>query len=103
MAKVVDAAFRIGPAADIDPGMRLAAPWQQPASPDFQLGLEARGTVQPASFDTVRATVARDFNEERRNTANREIFEKLRGQYQIAVDEAALAKAAAPAKKLTQR
>ena len=47
------------------------------------------------TFDAVRETVLRDFNEERRETANREVFEKLRQRYDVAVDEAALAKAAA--------
>jgi parvulin-like peptidyl-prolyl isomerase len=56
--------------------------------------IEARGTVQPARLDDVRATVVRDFNEERRSTANREIFEKLRERYQVVVDEAALTNAA---------
>jgi hypothetical protein len=80
--------------------------WSGPVESSYGLHLvrvEARGLLQPASLDAVRATVVRDFNEERRNTANREIFEKLRERYQVAVDEAALAKAAAPAKKLAQR
>ncbi len=45
----------------------------------------------------------RDFNEERRRTANREVFEKLRERYQVAVDEAALAKAAAAPTRTAQR
>jgi len=80
--------------------------WSGPVESSYGLHLvrvEARGAVQPASFDTVRETVVRDFNEERRNTANREIFEKLRERYRVSVDEAALAKAAAPAKRLVQR
>ena len=80
--------------------------WSEPVESSYGLHLvrvEARGLLQPASFDAVRETVARDFNEERRNTANREIFEKLRERYQVAVDEAALAKAARTAKKLAQR
>jgi peptidyl-prolyl cis-trans isomerase C len=80
--------------------------WSGPVESSYGLHLvriEARGPVQPARFDAVRATVARDFNEERRSTANREIFEKLCERYQIAVDEAALAKAAVPARKLAQR
>jgi hypothetical protein len=80
--------------------------WSGPVESSYGLHLvrvEARGAVQPASFDAVRATVVRDFNEERRSTANREIFEKLRERYQVAVDEAALAKAAAPSKKLAKR
>jgi hypothetical protein len=80
--------------------------WSEPVASSYGLHLvrvEARGPGQPARFDAVRATVVRDFNEERRTTANREIFEKLRERYQVAVDEAALAKAAAPAKKVAQR
>ncbi len=80
--------------------------WSEPVASSYGLHLvrvDARGPVQPASFDAVRATVVRDFNEERRNTANREIFEKLRERYQVAVDEAALLKAAGPAMQLVQR
>jgi hypothetical protein len=46
-------------------------------------------------FDEVREMVIRDFNDERRRMANREVFEKLCQRYEVAVDEAALAKAAA--------
>jgi len=80
--------------------------WSGPVESSYGLHVvrvEARGAVQPARLDAVRATVVRDFNEERRNTANREIFEKLRERYQVAVDEAALAKAAALEKKVAQR
>jgi hypothetical protein len=80
--------------------------WTGPVASSYGLHLvrvEARGAVQPASFEAVRATVLRDFTEERRSMANREIFEKLRERYQIAVDEAAVAKTAGPAKKLAQR
>lgn len=80
--------------------------WSGPVTSSYGLHLvrvEARGAAQPASFDTVRGTVARDFNDERRRTANREIFEKLRERYQVSVDEAALAKGAAPANKLAQQ
>jgi len=80
--------------------------WSGPVASSYGLHLvrvDARGPVQPASFDAVRATVVRELNEERRSTANREIFEKLRERYQVAVDEVALAKAAAPAKKLARR
>jgi len=80
--------------------------WSGPVASSYGLHLvrvDARGAVQPASFDAVRETVVRDFNEERRRTANREIFEKLRERYQVAVDEAALAKAAALANKMAQR
>ena len=42
----------------------------------------------------LRETVLRDFNDERRRTANREVFEKLCQRYEVKVDETALAKAA---------
>jgi peptidyl-prolyl cis-trans isomerase C len=80
--------------------------WSGPIASSYGLHLvriEARGKEQPASFDAVRATVVRDFNDERRRAANREIFERLRERYQVDVDEAALAKAAALANRLAQR
>ena len=59
----------------------------------------ARAEAQPVKFDEVRAAVVRDFNDERRRTANRDIFERLKRRYQVTVDEAALTKAAGSAKK----
>jgi hypothetical protein len=73
--------------------------WSGPVESSYGLHLvrvEARGAVQPSSFDAVRDTVVRDLNEDRRSTANREVFEKLRERYQVAVDEAALTKSAPP-------
>jgi peptidyl-prolyl cis-trans isomerase C len=80
--------------------------WSEPVVSSYGLHLvrvDARGAAQPANLDTVREAVVRDFNEERRTNANREIFEKLRERYQVAVDEAALTNAAGHAKKLAQR
>lgn len=80
--------------------------WSGPVASSYGVHLvriDERGRVQPAGFDAVRAIVVRDFNEERRSAANREIFEKLRERYQVVVDEAALAKATGSAKKLAQR
>ncbi len=57
--------------------------------------VEARTEPRVVKFDEVRETVLRDFNEERRQTANREVFEKLCQHYEVSVDEAALAKAVA--------
>jgi hypothetical protein len=71
--------------------------WSGPIESSYGLHLvriDGRGSVEPASFDKVGAKVAEDFNEERRRTANREIFEKLRERYQVNVDEGALMKAA---------
>lgn len=80
--------------------------WQGPVASSYGLHLvrvEARAEARPVALDTVRPTVVRDFNDERRRTANREIFERLRERYQVSVDEAALTKAAAPASKTVQR
>ena len=80
--------------------------WTGPVASSYGLHLvrvEARRMAQAGSFEEVRAAVLRDFNDERRRAANLEIFEKLRQRYQIAVDEAALAKAAAPGNKLARR
>ena len=71
--------------------------WHGPVTSSYGLHLvrvEARSEPRAVRFDEVRETVLRDFNEERRQTANREVFEKLRQRYDVAVDEAALAKAA---------
>jgi hypothetical protein len=87
-------------------GTLPAGEWRGPVLSTYGFHLvrvEARGLVQPASFDVVREIVLRDFNEERRDAANREIFGKLLAQYQVEVDEAALVKAAVPAKKIAQR
>ena len=80
--------------------------WRGPVASSYGLHLvrvEARTEPRAVKFDEVRETVLRDFHDERRRTANREVFEKLRERYQVTVDEAALAKAAAPASKTAQR
>lgn len=89
---------------------RLAAlptcAWQGPVASSYGLHLvriDARTDATPVKLDNVRATVVRDFNDERRRSANREVFERLRERYQVSVDEAALTKAAAPAGKTANR
>lgn len=85
--------------------LRVGA-WSGPIASSYGLHLvrvEARGAMQPASFDAVRAKVAEDFNEERRRTTNREIFEKLRERYQVSVDETALTNAVPATNKFAQR
>jgi peptidyl-prolyl cis-trans isomerase C len=80
--------------------------WHGPVTSSYGLHLvrvEDRKEPRAAVFDDVRATVVRDLNDERRRTANREIFERLRERYRVTVDEAAFAKAAAPAAKLAQQ
>lgn len=72
--------------------------WRGPVASSYGLHLvrvEGRTEPRTVKFDEVREMVLRDFNEERRRTANREVFEKLCQRYHVAVDEAALAKAAA--------
>lgn len=80
--------------------------WQGPVASSYGLHLVrvgSRADAKPVKLDAVRTTVMRDFNDERRRTANREVFEKLRERYQISVDEAALTKAAVPASKTAQQ
>jgi peptidyl-prolyl cis-trans isomerase C len=80
--------------------------WSGPVVSSYGLHLvrvEARMEPRAVKFDEVRETVLRDFHDERRRTANSEIFEKLRERYHVTVDEAALAKAAAPAITTAQR
>lgn len=80
--------------------------WSGPVASSYGLHLvrvEARAEPKPVALEAVRAAVVRDFNDERRRTANREIFGRLRERYQVAVDEAALTKAAAQPAKTVQR
>jgi hypothetical protein len=80
--------------------------WSGPVMSSYGLHLvrvEARMEPRAVKFDEVRERVLRDFHDERRRTANSEIFEKLRERYQVTVDEAAVAQAAAPASKTAQR
>jgi parvulin-like peptidyl-prolyl isomerase len=71
--------------------------WSGPFASSYGIHLVrvvARMQPSPMTFDAVRETVLRDFNEERRLAANRDIFEKLCRRYDVAVDETALTKAA---------
>ena len=71
--------------------------WRGPVASTYGLHLvrvEARTDPRGVKLAEVRETVLRDFNDERRQTANREVYEKLRQRYQVTVDETALAKAA---------
>lgn len=79
--------------------------WQGPVASSYGLHLvrvEAREDSKPVALDAVRTSVARDFNVERRRTANREIFEKLCERYEVSVDETAVTKATAAIPKTTQ-
>ena len=80
--------------------------WIGPVESSYGLHLvrvEARMEPRAVKFDEVRETVLRDFHDERRRTANSEVFEKLRERYQVTVDEAALTKAAVPVTNTAQR
>jgi peptidyl-prolyl cis-trans isomerase C len=77
--------------------MRLSAlpvsAWSGPISSSYGLHLvrvEARSEPKAASLVEVRTTVVRDFQEERRQAANREVFERLKQRYEITVDESAI-------------
>lgn len=77
--------------------------WAGPVASSYGLHLvriEFRAEPKPVTLAEVRATVRRDFQEEQRRTANREIFERLKQRYQITVDEAAITNA--PAVKMAE-
>ncbi len=91
--------------ADRLPAAREAE-WVGPVASTYGLHLvriEGRGTASPVHFETVREAVLRDFHDERRRTANRQVFERLRARYSVAVDEAALSKVTAPPAKTAKQ
>jgi len=78
--------------------------WHGPLSSGYGLHLvrvDARQEPRAVKFDEVGDLVLRDFNEELRQTANAQIFEKLREQYDVHVDEIAVVRAGAG--KMAQR
>lgn len=84
----------------------LAGEWRGPVTSSYGLHLvrvTGRSESQPVAFEAVCDAVARDFSEERRRTANRDFLERLKAQYRITVDEAALNGAAAPPTKTATR
>jgi hypothetical protein len=77
-----------------------AGVWRGPLTSSYGIHLvrvEARIEPRAANFDAVRETVVRDLNDERRRTANAEVFERLRERYRVIVDESALTNAAGAA------
>jgi hypothetical protein len=85
---------------------RQTGRWHGPVVSSYGLHLvrvEDRTAPRPVDLAEVREAVLRDLNEERRSTANREVFEKLRERYQIVVDEAAIVKAAPPLTETAKR
>jgi parvulin-like peptidyl-prolyl isomerase len=72
--------------------------WSGPVASSYGSHLvrvEARTEPEPVTLAQARATVLRDFHEEQRRTANRDVFERLKQRYQIAVDESAITNAPA--------
>jgi hypothetical protein len=83
-----------------------AGGWRGPIASSYGLHLvwvSGRATPPPVEFERVREAVARDLADEYRRAANRDFMERLQQRYQISVDEAALAAAAAPALKTARR
>lgn len=83
-----------------------AGEWQGPIASSYGTHLvwvSERAEPEPVAFDAVREMVTRDFAEERRRTANRDFVERLKGRYQIILDEAAIISAAAPPTKTVSR
>jgi len=72
--------------------------WQGPVTSSYGSHLVRVGQrtePEQVSLAQTRPAVLRDFQEEQRRTANREIFERLKQRYQITVDEAAITNAPA--------
>ncbi len=83
-----------------------AGEWRGPVASSYGAHLvrvSERAEPQPVAFDAVREAVVRDLTDERRRMANRDFVERLKERYQITVDEAALAAAAAPPTKTATR
>ncbi len=67
--------------------------WQGPVASGYGLHLvrvSGRSEPQAVAFETVRDSVARDFSDERRRTANRDFLDRLKARYRITVDQAAI-------------
>lgn len=70
--------------------------WHGPLSSPFGFHLVqivSRGAGADAVFDDVRAAVVRDFNRRRAELAKEEMYEGLLAEYEVAIDETALARA----------
>ena len=80
--------------------------WHGPVTSSYGMHLvrvAERTDPQAVAFETVREAVARDLAEERRRAANAEFMARLKERYQVSIDEAALAQAAAPPLQTAQR
>jgi hypothetical protein len=77
--------------------------WSGPVQSSYGSHLvrvEMRTEPEQVTLAQVRTTVVRDFQEEQRRTANRDVFERLKQRYQITVNEAAITNA--PAVRLAE-
>jgi peptidyl-prolyl cis-trans isomerase C len=80
---------------DFAAGVIEAAPgeWVGPIASTYGLHLvrvSHRGAPQPVRLADVREAVARDFRDQRRRDANRDLIDRLRQRYEINIDEAAI-------------
>lgn len=83
-----------------------AGDWRGPLASSYGLHLvrvSGRTDPQAVAFEAARDAVVRDFSEERRRAANGDFLQRLKAQYRITVDEAALNGAAAPPTKTATR
>ncbi len=73
--------------------------WSGPVVSSYGVHLvrvTARGEPRPVELAAVRETVLRDFQDERRRAANEEVVTRLKENYEIIIDDAALKAAAIP-------
>lgn len=78
--------------------------WAGPVESEYGwhlVKIEARGAPVPLEFTEARSQVVRDWIEESRRRADDKLFQRLRDQYVIAIDEEALQRSAIP--KTAQR
>lgn len=70
--------------------------WVGPIASSYGVHLvrvDRREATRPATVAEVRPALLRDWRQERRETGNRELYERLKKRYRITVDEAALVRA----------
>jgi hypothetical protein len=77
--------------------------WRGPLQSSYGAHLvlvESRSEPRAVTLDEVRPKVLRDYDEQRRRSANQEVFERLKQRYQITVDESSITNA--PAVRLAE-
>jgi peptidyl-prolyl cis-trans isomerase C len=81
------------------------ASWSGPITSSYGVHLvrvNRRGEPQPVELAVVREAVVRDFLDERRRVANDEVLARMRQNYEVVIDEAALKAAAIAPPKTAQ-